>query len=394
MKIHRLKLTNWKNFQDLDVSFADRTFIVGANASGKSNLLDALRFVRDIAKQSGGLQYAVGERGGVPKIRCLSARAKSHVAIEIHLTDKDTDDRGDSFMYRVAFQGQGGGVRPLEATIVEEAVMKNGEEIFRRSADDLSSEDSETLKVTSLEQATANRDFREIFHFFRDMEYLHVVPQLIRDADSYFLTAGKEDFYGRNILDRMELTNKKTRESYFKVMNEVLRLAVPQFRELNFVKDPKKGIPHLQARYNTWRGYGAKQQEQQFSDGTLRLIGFLWALLDSKETVLLEEPELYLHAAIVRELPQVIARIQRRKQRKRQVILTTHSHDLLNNQGIGAEEVILVIAEKEGSTARVASDIEGVRQYLQSGFTVGEAVLPMVAPENITSLNTLPHLFD
>lgn len=391
MKIHRLKLTNWKNFQDLDISFADRTFIVGANASGKSNLLDALRFVRDIAKQSGGLQYAVEERGGVPKIRCLSARAKSHVAIEIHLTNESADDRGDSLIYRVAFQGQGGGVRPLEATIVEESVLKNGEQIFTR---DMSSEDSETLKVTSLEQATANRKFREIFHFFRDMEYLHVVPQLIRDADSYFLTAGKEDFYGRNILDRMELTNKKTRDSYFKVMNEVLRLAVPQFRELNFVKDPKKGVPHLQARYNTWRGNGAKQQEQQFSDGTLRLIGFLWALLDSKETVLLEEPELYLHAAIVRELPEVIARIQRRKQRKRQVILTTHSHDLLNNQGIAAEEVILVVADKEGSTARVASDIEGVRQYLQSGFTVGEAVLPMVGPENITRLNTLPHLFD
>src|SRR6202012_4657604 len=149
--------------------------------------------------------------------------------------------------------------------------------------------------------------------------------------DSYMLAANKEDFYGRNLLDRMDRTNKATRNSYLKRINEVLTLAVPQLKNIEFVKD-NKGIPHLEARYEHWRAKGAKQQESQFSDGTLRLIGFMWALLDGQETILLEEPELYLHSAIVRQLPEFIYKLQRRKGRIRQVIISTHSYDLLSNE--------------------------------------------------------------
>ena len=60
MIITRLKLTNWRNFTDVDVPLLDRAFIIGPNASGKSNLLDAIRFLRDVGKrEGGGLQAAV-----------------------------------------------------------------------------------------------------------------------------------------------------------------------------------------------------------------------------------------------------------------------------------------------------------------------------------------------
>lgn len=44
MIISKLKLKNWKNFKEAEVDLKDRVFIVGANASGKSNFLDAFRF--------------------------------------------------------------------------------------------------------------------------------------------------------------------------------------------------------------------------------------------------------------------------------------------------------------------------------------------------------------
>ena len=56
MIIQRLILKNWKNFQKADFQLTDRIFVVGANASGKSNLLDVFRFLRDLVKQGGGLQ--------------------------------------------------------------------------------------------------------------------------------------------------------------------------------------------------------------------------------------------------------------------------------------------------------------------------------------------------
>ena len=49
MRIDHLSLMNWRNFKTVDVSLGNRLFVVGPNASGKSNLLDALRFLRDVA---------------------------------------------------------------------------------------------------------------------------------------------------------------------------------------------------------------------------------------------------------------------------------------------------------------------------------------------------------
>ena len=75
MMIKRLKVKNWRNFRELNVPLRERQFVVGANASGKSNLLDIFRFLRDIVKaEGGGLQKAVKDRGGVSKIRCLAAQ--------------------------------------------------------------------------------------------------------------------------------------------------------------------------------------------------------------------------------------------------------------------------------------------------------------------------------
>jgi predicted ATPase len=52
--ISRLKLKNWRNFRQVDVELRERVFVIGPNAAGKSNLLDALRFLRDVAKPKGG----------------------------------------------------------------------------------------------------------------------------------------------------------------------------------------------------------------------------------------------------------------------------------------------------------------------------------------------------
>ena len=66
LRVTRLALTNWRNFRAAEVALGGRAFIVGPNASGKSNLLDALRFLRDLARPGGGLTaaFAAQHRGG------------------------------------------------------------------------------------------------------------------------------------------------------------------------------------------------------------------------------------------------------------------------------------------------------------------------------------------
>lgn len=391
MIVRRLILKNWRNFQNADFTLSERCFIVGSNASGKSNLLDVFRFLRDIVKQPGGLQHAVESRGGIKKIRCLSARKISNISIEIHLADSNSDEI--KWKYLIDIKHSGGGFLKSEATINEEKVWSAeiNDWILERNPKK-SDEDSETLKYTHLEQVTANKGFREIASFFNDLQYLNIVPILVRESDSYIISKDKEDFYGRNFLERISKMNEKIKRSYFSKINEVLKIAVPQLEELKFIKDDL-GVPHLEARYNHWRAKGSKQQEDQFSDGTLRLIGFLWALLDGTETVLLEEPEINLHSEIIRQLPEFIAKLQKKKTKQRQVIITTHSYDLLDNPTIGSEEVLVLIPTKEGTEIKIADQIQEIKNMIRAGFSMAEAVNPTTKPTQIGEMIQL-NIFD
>jgi predicted ATPase len=149
------------------------------------------------------------------------------------------------------------------------------------------------------------------------------------------------------------------------------------------------GIPHLEARYMHWRAKGSKQQEMQFSDGTLRLIGFLFVLLDNNGVILLEEPEINLHSGIVIQLPEFIAKVQRSKKIARQVLITTHSYDILSNQGISPDEVILLKNTPEGTSANKVSNIKEIEPIIRSGLTIADAVLPYTKPQNIDEVSQL-----
>ena len=88
MFITAVKLKNWRNFRKVEMQLARVSYIIGPNASGKSNLLDVFRFLRDVCKpDGGGLQKAVKDRGGITKLRCLHHRRDPEVRIEVHLRE-------------------------------------------------------------------------------------------------------------------------------------------------------------------------------------------------------------------------------------------------------------------------------------------------------------------
>lgn len=103
--------------------------------------------------------------------------------------------------------------------------------------------------------------------------------------------------------------------------------------------------------------------------------------------LLLEEPELSLNSAIVEKLAPLFHRIQRQK--KRQLLISTHSADLLSDKGIAPEEVLLLEPRKEGTSATTASAIKDVTALLDAGMNIGETVLPRTRPSNINQLTLL-----
>ncbi len=369
MIINRLIAKNWRNFQQINVPLRERQFIVGPNASGKSNLLDIFRFLRDIAKvDGGGFQKAVKDRDGVSKIRCLAARQGPEVSIEIHIAD--TPDAPTTWRYVMGFTQEPRGHR--RTFLTHERVWQEGKLILDRpDADD--NEDSDRLTQTALEQSATNAKFREIGKFLRNVTYLHLVPQFIRYADAIQGKIIEDDPFGQGFLERVASVHPSTRRSRLKKIEHALKIAVPQLEKLEFVRDKNTGHPHLQARYSHWVSSEETHQEDQFSDGMLRLIGLLWTLLENDSVVLLEEPELSLNLGIVSQLAPLISRM--RRNRRCQVLVSTQSDALLTEQGIDGTEVLMLTPGKEGTVVKPSSDYDDVCVLLKNGFTVGEIAL-------------------
>lgn len=374
LRFRRIYLSNWKNFASIDVAIPDRLFLVGPNASGKSNFLDAFRFLRDLASSGGGFQQAVARRGGVSAIRCLAARRYPDIEVSVGL--KEEPD-GNSWGYEVAFN-QDQKRRPL---LKKERVSRDRETILDRpNPDDRA--DPERLTQTFLEQVNVNREFRDIASFFSSIRYLHIVPQLVREPDRSVGRAN--DPFGGDFLEQVAKTPEKTQKAHLRRIQEALRVAVPQLKEIELWRDAR-GTPHLRGKYEHWRPQGAWQTEEQFSDGTLRLMGLLWAILEKGGSLLLEEPELSLHSEVVRFLPQMMARVQRRT--GRQIFVSTHSPELLRDDGIGLDEVLLLIPGREGTDVKTAASQQDIRDLLEGGLSLAEAVIPKTNPQNAKQLS-------
>lgn len=372
MLVTRVILKNWRNFRSVNVALGERVFIVGPNASGKSNFLDVFAFLRDIAKPGGGLQRAVDERGGISKVRCLAARQHPDVELEFHLAE--SVESQDVWRYGIGIRQQTRGYRQSELSYER---VWHGDDTITERPDEEDRQDPLRLTQTHLEQISANSKFREIARFFDSVSYLHIVPQLLRNPEAFSGPNLPGDPYGRSFLERVARTSENVRKSRLRKIESALRIAVPQLKHLTDIKD-ETGVTHLEAVYEHWRPMGAKQREDQFSDGTLRLIGLLWSLLESDSLLLLEEPELSLNAGIVTRLPGLIYRLQR--QRRRQVLMSTHSADLLSDKGIGGEEVLLLTPSAEGTTVEAASSVSEVRDLLEAGVSIADAALPRTSP--------------
>lgn len=378
MKFTHITIENWRNFGHVQASLQDRVFLVGPNASGKSNFLDVFRFLRDLVTPGGGFEKAVTDRGGVSSIRNLAARRYPEIVIETIMGE----DGEPQWRYRLAFT-QDNNRRPEIRT---EQVWRDETCLLERpNAEDR--QDPERLRQTSIEQTFANLEFRPIADFFATVHYYHLVPQLVREPERY--VNPQADPYGGDFLARIADTQTRTRDARLRHIQKALQVAVPQLSELKLEKDDK-GIPHLYGNYEHWRPKGAWQTEADFSDGTLRLLGLLWTLLEGAGPLLLEEPELSLHPEIVRYIPQMMYRVQRARRRKfRQILLSTHSSDLLRDEGIAADEILLFMPTKEGSEVKVGAEIDEVRLLLESGVPPAEAVLPHTKPTNALQLTLL-----
>lgn len=186
----------------------------------------------------------------------------------------------------------------------------------------------------------------------------------------------ESDPFGQGFLSQISASSPKVRDSRLKRTEAILKKVIPHFKELRFVQDEVTGKPHLEMRYVHWRPKAGWQREDQFSDGTLRLIALIWTLMSSDNVILLEEPELSLHRKIVEQIPRMLAEAHNsRRKSGGQVIISTHSPELLSDNSNSGSFLILMPRE-HGESTEIEPPTEQDIVAMRSGMTAADILLP------------------
>lgn len=373
----RVVLRNYKSIAACDVRLEALTYMVGANGSGKSNFLDALHFVRDALV--GSLDNALNERGGLSEVRRRSSGHPTHfgIRLEFRLRNGQTGH----YAFNVGSLPRGS----YEVQTEECGLTGKGRgPYFRLERGNLKESSESTFPAVTADRlalvsVSGLAAFRPIYDALTAMGFYNLNPKLIRELqkpqDGRLLKPVGENIasvWGH--LERTKPEAIQTIQNYLQtvapMVHGVERTAVGPMESLIFRQDVA-GAQH------PW-----KFAAFNMSDGTLRALGVLTALFQgncdySPSLIGIEEPETALHPAASAALREALQKASEHTQ----VIVTSHSPDLLDDTSLPVESLLAVVAE--GGETKIApideASCEAMRKHL---FSAGELLrLNQLAPD-------------
>jgi predicted ATPase len=369
--ITRLVVRNYKSIAACDVQLGALSFLVGPNGSGKSNFLDAFRFVADSLRNS--LDHALRDRGGIKEVRRRSSGHPTHfgIRLDFHLP---SNARG-YFAFDVGAKSSGAFVVQNEECFVSGAPGLAAA-FYRVSegqvtASSISPAPAAVKDRLYLVNASGTPAFRPVYDALSGMGFYNLNPEVIRDLQppdpGDLLTRD-----GRNLPS--VLANLAARDDLLKKrIEEYLAQVVPGVTGVDSKPiGPRETLEfrqHVAGSKFPWRFLAANM-----SDGTLRALAVLVALFqggaDGDRGSLLvgiEEPETALHPAAA----EVLVDSLRDASEIRQVLVTSHSPELLDNSLISDDQILAVIAE-DGETKVGGLDPAGRSVLREHLYTAGE----------------------
>ncbi len=367
--LRRVKVRNYKSVGSCDIELARLTVLVGRNGSGKSNFLDALRFVVDALQTS--LDHAIKSHGGIDSVRRRSTGHPRNFAIELEF-DLPTADCAN-YGFEIGSQPGGG-------FFVKREVLT----IVRPSGRTLASFDMAEGRVSAskenmppaardrlyLVNAAGLPEFRGVYDALLAMGFYSLNPAAMKEFQSP--DAGellhRDGANIASVIGRLTIDEPNTIErikSYLTTIvpgiEDLARVALGPMETLEF-RQRIVGSTH------PWKFYAASM-----SDGTLRSLGALVAVMqlaNRKEPIRLvgiEEPETALHPAAASALMDAL----REAACHTQVVITTHSADLIDQ--LNPEEDRLIAVQSLEGTTRLGNVDQpsqaAIRDHL---YTAGE----------------------
>ncbi|RYE91910.1 MAG: hypothetical protein EOO75_07865 [Myxococcales bacterium] len=349
MRVTRLRLTSWRNFASLDLALGPRALFFGPGAAGKSNLLDAVRLLGDVARPGGGLRRAIEARGG-RHLRSTHGPAGTDFTIEL---DALVGDEPWGYRLSVALDRAG------QPRVRTEAARQGRRRLLRRPEGDDRREASR-LTQTHLEQASTAPP-------------LQPLVDLLASVRSF---GGPVDRAA--LLGSVLATPKRTREARLRRVVELARVALPRLDRVAIEHD-EAGLPRLLARFDRGKA-AAWHPADQLSDGAARLLALLWEATDGAGPLLLDDPESHLHPEVVGRLLDLLAEAAPRG--GRQLLIATHAERLVDDGRIAPAEIFLLNPTSQGTHVETAADDTMVHAAVLGDEPLGAAVSARTSPAN------------
>ncbi len=368
--MRRITVRNYKSIAACQVDLGDLMFLVGPNGSGKSNFLDALRFVSEALRTS--LDLALRDRGTIKEVRRRSGGHPNHFALRFDFTLPS--GQPGHYSFRVGAKPGGAYEVQHEECRVSSGDAVGPEHFFHVRAG--------TVEKSSVSPAPASlpdrlylvaasglREFRPVYDALSRIEVYNLNPREIGEMqrpDPGELL--RRD--GSNAASVLQQLSPVASDLVAEYLSRIVRGVSSVEPKTLGSQETIEFRQTVRGQSHPWRFYAASM-----SDGTLRAFGILLAIFQAASNqqraapllIGLEEPEMALHPAAAGILLSAL----REGSRYCQILVTSHSADLLDNPDIPTDALLAVEAE-DGLTRIGPVDAAGREVLRDKLFTVGE----------------------
>jgi predicted ATPase len=373
--LQRVVLQNYKSIAACDVRLRPVTFLVGPNGSGKSNFVDALRFVKDALVIS--LDHAIRRRGGLDEVRRRLSRRPRHFGFRLEFA-LPLGQQGH-YAFRIGSEAHGGYEVQQEQCRVVPADgppasfdVHGGE---ARSSVGIGGPFSTDRLVLPLMASVP--PFRPVHDALSRMAFYNLNPDRMRDLQTPDpgVALARDGSNIASVLAEIGQRQPATKQRIETYLSKI----VPGIKSVESQSiGSKEAIAFRQVSVGANGAY--RFTAEGMSDGTLRALGILVALFQSRRTaspgggrlpsvtlVAIEEPEAALHPAAAGILFDSI----KDASASTQVLVTSHSPDLLDHEGLNSDLILAVTAEG-GTTVIAPLDEVGQSVLRDQLYTAGE----------------------
>jgi len=377
-RVEYLRVENYRALRSVELQdITPLTVLLGPNGSGKSTVFDVFNFLSECF--SIGLRKAWDKRGRFRELRTRGATGP----IVIELRYRETPDQQPATYHleieerdgspvvasewlswrRVAKDAPGRPFNILKFTDARGWVISGDQPEPRDTKVRERLDEPDMLAVSTLGQLAKNPRVAALRRFISDwyVSYLSV-----DDARGQPEAGSQERLSktGDNLANVIQHLQERHPDQLQRIF-ESLSLRIPRLEK---VLSEQLGDGRLLLRIKD-APFSEPILSRFASDGTLKMLAYLVVLNDPSppQFIGIEEPENFLHPRLLRELAEECRAATARSQ----LLVTTHSPFFLD--GVKAEEVRILYRDKEGYTqAARASDVRGVREFVEMGASLGQ----------------------